>query len=103
VSIVAAPEQYPWNCEVFEGESTRHDIDLRFESQPLLRGCLVLAGEPAAGWSAHLEPFQHSAALEATRAVVTGADGCFELRAPAGRYERSSSSRRRQVSQPRPR
>ena len=72
--------ELPWVCEVFEGETTFHDIDLASVEPCVVTGALVVDGEPAAGWTATLRTRAgHSHRPSEHPWVLLGAEGRFEL------------------------
>ncbi len=72
------PREIEFDCQVREGETTYHDIDLRAVRQCRLSGELHVDGEPAKGWSVRLSP-KHSFLGETLDSAVVGLDGGFEL------------------------
>jgi len=73
------PEELPWNCEVFEGRTTHHDVDATARRRAVLAGRLLLGSSPPPDWRATLSmleppPEETSAALE-----------------PSGRFELATS------------
>lgn len=86
-TIVQKDEIVPveWNCQVFEGSTTRHDIDLTADALAVFTGRLTVEGAPAAGWTATLQRRgDHERRDE--RGTVLDADGRFELRDEPGDY-----------------
>ncbi|MEM7310304.1 MAG: carboxypeptidase-like regulatory domain-containing protein [Planctomycetota bacterium] len=67
------------NTQVYEGQLTRHDLDLERLPRCVVRGRFTLNGEPASGWSAELrrEIFNGRDADNPTAALDP--DGGFEL------------------------
>lgn len=49
------PVEIPWNCEVFDGATTRFDLDLTQRSPVVLTGSLKFDGKAAADWDASLK------------------------------------------------
>ncbi len=76
-----------WNCQVADGETTRFDLDTRFEEPAVLAGRLLLDGVAAEGWVATLEYVRRYDDDRPARAVVLDANGAFELTVEPDRYE----------------
>jgi hypothetical protein len=72
----AKPRDMRWNCTVRDGETTRFDLDLRFEVPTVLAGHLMLAGKAPSGWTASL----HGQGQHAVSSAIA-ADGSFRLQA----------------------
>jgi hypothetical protein len=76
-----------WDCTVFEGETTVHDLDLRAREACALAGTLLMDGAPAAGWTAQLVLHMAVPGLEHPTAAVAP-DGSFRLEVEEpGRYD----------------
>ncbi|MEM7305502.1 MAG: sigma-70 family RNA polymerase sigma factor [Planctomycetota bacterium] len=71
-----------WSCEVFEGQTTYFDLDLREKDAATLRGTLAVEGDSPAGWSASLRYTEwfNDQVLSST---LTDDAGAFELTAPS--------------------
>jgi|GEM_PF-2194633 len=70
-----------WNCEVFEGRTTRFDLNLADAGAYRLEGILTMDGRPLEGWIAWLCPldavfFDNSGQWPT---ATVDPDGCFEL------------------------
>ncbi|HVS11532.1 MAG TPA: carboxypeptidase-like regulatory domain-containing protein [Planctomycetota bacterium] len=70
----AKPRDMRWNCTVRNGETTRFDLDLRFDVPAVLSGRLFLGGKAPSGWMANL----HSEGQNHVSAPI-GPDGTFRL------------------------
>ena len=70
------PRDMRWSCTVRDGETTRFDLDLRFEVPTVLAGHLMLAGKAPSGWTASL----HGEGQHAVSSAIA-ADGSFRLQA----------------------
>ena len=77
--------EIPWNCEVWEGQTTRHDLFLELTGQVVLEGRLAFSGGAPVGWTVSLERFDPR---EDIGEDVLDSQGRFrfELDEP-GRYE----------------
>ncbi len=81
-SSLRAPEgsfRFPWDCEVFEGETTVHDLDLGRRTSCTIRGSMHIDGAPAAGWGVRLRLRYHRGRPSDRTVGVVAADGTFEL------------------------
>jgi hypothetical protein len=72
----AKPRDMRWNCTVRDGETTRFDLDLRFDVPAVLSGRLFLAGKAPSGWVAYL----HREGQNDVSSTI-GPDGTFRLQA----------------------
>jgi RNA polymerase sigma factor (sigma-70 family) len=78
---------WEWTCEVRDGETTVHDVDLSEFAPCMLEGELAVEGRSLTGWTAALER-PGFPDVESVASVGLGADGRFALVAPrAGSYE----------------
>ncbi len=88
-SIAPNPKPGPieWSCEVFEGQTTTFDLDLRERDAVRLVGRLDLGDDSPAGWTASLKGSGELAMNKDVVAGLLGEDGAFELEVPvAGSY-----------------
>ncbi|MCZ6597868.1 MAG: hypothetical protein O7B99_09540, partial [Planctomycetota bacterium] len=87
IMAMASAEEAPfgWNCEVFEGKTIVHDLDLRWQEGLAVEGRLAFDGVGAAGWSAVLEASEHSDRPLDIQPVVLDEDGRFAIPARPGR------------------
>ncbi len=82
-----APPMEDWSCEVFDGETTRHDVDLSGFAPCEVAGLLALEGRSLAGWTAALERRARILNVEVVASAPLAAGGAFRLAAPrAGEY-----------------
>jgi hypothetical protein len=79
-----APPFENWTCEVVDGETTYHDVDLTERAPCTLRGELVLAGGSARGWSASFEESASTTTDHVLASVPLDDEGRFELETPRG-------------------
>ena len=75
-----------WDCQVFDGRTTRHDIDAR-RGTVEVAGRLTIDGVGAAGWSATLSPLEQGHSGTSPVPVLLDAGGGFRLQAPPGSWE----------------
>ena len=89
LSIAQSEEEgdFRWNCEVFEGRTTVHDLQLASTGDARLEGLFAVDGEPAVGWTAHLERRLLDVRTTPLPAEVLDGQGAFTLVAPPGRYD----------------
>jgi RNA polymerase sigma factor (sigma-70 family) len=83
-SIASGDEEAPleWDCIVYEGETTFHDLDLREKKACHLAGTFEINGRPAVGWSARLELHAPVSRAQSMPSAAVGADGAFSLSVP---------------------
>jgi len=80
-----APPMDDWNARVFDGETTRLDVDLSAFAPCSVRGRLELGQRDLAGWTASLEDQPSFTTTRAVHASTSlSADGRFELIAARG-------------------
>ncbi len=78
---------WQWSCEVIDGATTRHDIDLTEWAPGTLEGRFELVGRSTEGWSASLERDRTVVSRDVIDSVPLSADGHFQLApARAGEY-----------------
>ncbi len=75
-----------WSCEVFEGELTEYDIDLRHHERSVVFGRARLGTHDMTGWTARLGPVVGRADAEVVASDEVTADGRFRLDAEPGTY-----------------
>ncbi len=75
---------YRWDCEVRIGQTTRHDLDLRWQDSLRVTGQLTFSGKSAVGWTAVLEEPDHADRPWQARPVELLADGSFAIDARPG-------------------
>jgi RNA polymerase sigma factor (sigma-70 family) len=77
-----------WSCEVIEGATTVHDLDLTDRAPSTLSGQLVVGDRGAEGWTAALENDAIRFNSEVLTSVPLAADGSFSLTVPrAGDFD----------------
>lgn len=83
---MAQGDEHPlrWDCEVHEGETTVHDLDLRWQDGLQVEGQLTWDGLGPKGWTASLEAPDHADRPWAPRLVNLDAEGRFALDARPG-------------------
>lgn len=80
------PPMEDWSCEVLDGRTTRHDVDVREFAPCAVEGRLVLAERGLEGWTASLER-PRFLGREVIDSIPLGGDGRFRLEASrAGEY-----------------
>ncbi len=78
---------WQWSCEVIDGATTRHDVDLTEWAPGTLEGRFELVGHTTEGWSAALERHMTGGRHEVVGSSPLPADGRFQLGpARAGEY-----------------
>src|SRR5690606_27515975 len=70
--------ELPWSCEVFDGRTTRHDLDL---STCVVRGRLLCGADGSA--ALHVSLVDPASSAPALAPVAVGAGGEFTILAPA--------------------
>lgn len=83
---VAQGDEHPfrWDCEVRLGETTSHDLDLRWHDGLRVTGRLTFGGRGVSGWSAVIESPEHADRPWACRPGELAADGSFSIEAKPG-------------------
>lgn len=78
--ISAEPDKDPYSgdCEVREGEVTRHDLDLRHQTKTIA-GTLRFDAAPAVGWTARLQDTSAVPSKGAANSQKLDAAGAFQL------------------------
>ena len=86
VVSMASKEEAPfdWHCEVFEGQTTAYDLDLRWQAELRVEGRLAFDGAGAGGWTAVLEAGDHADRPYDLRPSVVDTDGRFSVEALPG-------------------
>jgi RNA polymerase sigma-70 factor (ECF subfamily) len=75
--------EVPWNALVAEGQTTRHDVDLRAPTRCVLAAHVSIDGKPAVGWRIVLWPDPHPPTMLAPPAKSIGEDGSARIEAAA--------------------
>jgi RNA polymerase sigma-70 factor (ECF subfamily) len=68
-----------FNCVVADGETTRHDVDLRDWEPCLLRGELLANGTPASDWGLEVWPAGRTAIVGDLPSTTTDHEGRFQV------------------------
>jgi hypothetical protein len=84
ISGDAVVPELPWNCEVFEGQTTHFDLDLTGDTRRIVSGELRLDGEPAGGWTASIHVASGAFSGDGPFSGATNREGRFVLLAPEG-------------------
>ena len=64
------------NVEIFEGETTNHDLDLAWQADARVRGRVLFDGVAQTGWTVLVEPGEDES--QTFRPVPFEADGHFD-------------------------
>ena len=83
---MAQGDEHPlrWDCDVREGETTVHDLDLRWQDGLQVEGQVTWDGRGPEGWTASLEAPGHADRPWTPRLVTLDAEGHFALDARPG-------------------
>ncbi len=73
------PTKIPFNCDVIDGESTRHDVDLRDWEPCEVSGKLLVNGAPASGWLLTVWPGTARAVAGPLPSTAVGPRGEFSI------------------------
>ncbi|MCI0588196.1 MAG: hypothetical protein L0323_15305 [Planctomycetes bacterium] len=78
--------EFPWVCEVVEGQTTYYDLDLSGAGGRVLLGELLIDGAPAGGWTAVIRPEKGGFPIAGRDRQTTATDreGRFTIPFPPG-------------------
>ncbi|HVS19631.1 MAG TPA: hypothetical protein VMT18_13590, partial [Planctomycetota bacterium] len=85
LSMARADEMpFDWNVDVRAGEVTWVELDLRWQADLHVQGCLVVDGAGAVGWSAYLRSTHHADRPFELAPAALDTQGCFRAEARPG-------------------
>ena len=83
----SSEDPFRWDCQVREGQVTRHDLDLRDRVPVALQGQLLLGGRPAVGWTADFQLTNYRRMHGEPLTCTLDQDGRFQLDLPPDDYD----------------